>query len=596
MKIIYKDGHVDECPQDQELHVIRHTAAHIMAQAIKRLYPEADFAFGPATENGFYYDVDLGDTKLTDDDLANIEKEMRKICKENLAIKPFILPRDEAVKLMEERQEHYKIEHMADLADETEFSFFQQGEYVDMCIGPHLTYTKALKAFKITQQSGAYWKNDKENKMLTRINGVAFHNQEELDAWEKEQQEARERDHRKIGKEMGLFMTDDLVGRGLPMFLPAGYTVWQELENYIKDKERARGYLHVMTPCIGTVNLYKTSGHWDHYRENMFPAMEMEGESYVLRPMNCPHHMMIYANRPHSYRDLPMRIGEIAHDFRYESSGTLKGIERGRHFCQNDAHLFCTPEQIKSEVADVCNLIFETYKDFNITDYRCVLSLRDPADKKKYHDDDAMWNHAENALREVLTELGIHFTEEIGEAAFYGPKLDVNVKPAVGAEYTLSTCQLDFCLPAKFHLTYVDKDGSEKTPVVLHRAILGSLDRFMAYLIEETKGKFPTWLAPVQVKVLPVSEKTLEYAESITEKLVEAGVRVALDDDNQKIGYKIRAAQQVDRVPYMLVLGAKEAEAGNLSVRDRKGETTTMEVDEFIAKVTEEIKTRAYNN
>ena len=544
MKIIYKDGHVDECPQDQELHVIRHTAAHIMAQAIKRLYPEADFAFGPATENGFYYDVDLGDTKLTDDDLTNIEKEMRKICKENLAIKPFILPRDEAVKLMEERQEHYKIEHMADLADETEFSFFQQGEYVDMCIGPHLTYTKALKAFKITQQSGAYWKNDKENKMLTRINGVAFHNQEELEAWE---------------------------------------------------KERARGYLHVMTPCIGTVNLYKTSGHWDHYRENMFPAMEMEGESYVLRPMNCPHHMMIYANRPHSYRDLPMRIGEIAHDFRYESSGTLKGIERGRHFCQNDAHLFCTPEQIKSEVADVCNLIFETYKDFKITDYRCVLSLRDPADKKKYHDDDAMWNHAENALREVLTELGIHFTEEIGEAAFYGPKLDVNVKPAVGAEYTLSTCQLDFCLPAKFHLTYVDKDGSEKTPVVLHRAILGSLDRFMAYLIEETKGKFPTWLAPVQVKVLPVSEKTLEYAESITEKLVEAGVRVALDDDNQKIGYKIRAAQQVDRVPYMLVLGAKEAEAGNLSVRDRKGETTTMEVDEFIAKVTEEIKTRSYN-
>ena len=381
--------------------------------------------------------------------------------------------------------------------------------------------------------------------------------------------------------------------RGLPMFLPAGYTVWQELENYIKEKERARGYLHVMTPCIGTVNLYKTSGHWDHYRENMFPAMEMEGESYVLRPMNCPHHMMIYANRPHSYRDLPMRIGEIAHDFRYESSGTLKGIERGRHFCQNDAHLFCTPEQIKSEVANVCDLIFEVYKDFNITDYRCVLSLRDPADKKKYHDDDAMWNHAEQALREVLTELGIHFTEEIGEAAFYGPKLDVNVKPAVGAEYTLSTCQLDFCLPAKFHLTYVDKDGTEKTPVVLHRAILGSLDRFMAYLIEETKGKFPTWLAPTQVKVLPVSEKTLDYAEGVTEKLVEAGVRVVLDDDNQKIGYKIRAAQQVDRVPYMLVLGAKEAEAGNISVRDRKGETTTMELDEFITKVTTEIKTRS---
>ena len=592
MKIIYKDGTVAECPKEEELHVLRHTAAHIMAQAIKRLYPQADFAFGPATENGFYYDVDLGDTKLSDEDLAAIEKEMKKICKENLAVKPFILPRDEAVKLMEERGEHYKIEHIADLADETEFSFYQQGEYIDMCIGPHLTYTKALKAFKITQQSGAYWKNDKDNKMLTRINGVAFHNQEELDAWEKQQQEARERDHRKIGKEMRLFMTDDLVGRGLPMFLPNCYTVWQELENYIKEKERARGYQHVMTPCVGTVNLYKTSGHWDHYRENMFPAMEMEGESYVLRPMNCPHHMMIYANRPHSYRQLPIRIGEIAHDFRYEASGTLKGIERGRHFCQNDAHLFVTPDQIKSEVASVCDLIFDVYKDFHITDYRCVLSLRDPNDKKKYHDDDAMWEHAETALREVLTDLGIDFTEEIGEAAFYGPKLDVNVRPAVGAEYTLSTCQLDFCLPAKFHLTYVDSDGSEKTPVVLHRAILGSLDRFMAYLIEETKGRFPTWLAPTQVKVLPVSEKTMGYAARAAETLQKAGVRAVLDESNEKIGYKIREAQQVDRAPYMLVLGAKEAEAGTVSVRSRQGETTTMTLEEFRDQVVAEIKER----
>ena len=592
MKIIYKDGTVAECPKEEELHVLRHTAAHIMAQAIKRLYPQADFAFGPATENGFYYDVDLGDTKLSDEDLAAIEKEMKKICKENLAVKPFILPRDEAVKLMEERGEHYKIEHIADLADETEFSFYQQGEYIDMCIGPHLTYTKALKAFKITQQSGAYWKNDKDNKMLTRINGVAFHNQEELDAWEKQQQEARERDHRKIGKEMRLFMTDDLVGRGLPMFLPNGYTVWQELENYIKEKERARGYQHVMTPCVGTVNLYKTSGHWDHYRENMFPAMEMEGESYVLRPMNCPHHMMIYANRPHSYRQLPIRIGEIAHDFRYEASGTLKGIERGRHFCQNDAHLFVTPDQIKSEVASVCDLIFDVDKDFHITDYRCVLSLRDPNDKKKYHDDDAMWEHAEAALREVLTDLGIDFTEEIGEAAFYGPKLDVNVRPAVGAEYTLSTCQLDFCLPAKFHLTYVDSDGSEKTPVVLHRAILGSLDRFMAYLIEETKGCFPTWLAPTQVKVLPVSEKTMDYAARAAETLQKAGVRAVLDESNEKIGYKIREAQQVDRAPYMLVLGAKEAEAGTVSVRSRQGETTTMTLEEFRDQVVAEIKER----
>lgn len=594
MKIIYKDGTVAECPKEEELHVLRHTAAHIMAQAIKRLHPQADFAFGPATENGFYYDVDLGDEKLSDEDLADIEKEMKKITKENLAVKPFILPRAEAIALMEERGENYKVEHIGDLDEDAVISFYQQGEYIDMCVGPHLTYTKTLKAFKITQQSGAYWRNDKDNKMLTRINGVAFHDQEELEAWQKQQEEARARDHRKIGKEMGLFMTDDLIGKGLPMFLPKGYVVWQELENYIKEKERKLGYQHVLTPCVGTVSLYKTSGHWDHYKENMFPAMEVEGENFVLRPMNCPHHMMIYANRPHSYRQLPIRIGEIAHDFRFESSGTLKGIERGRHFCQNDAHLFVTPEQIKGEVAAVCDLIFDVYKDFNITDYRCVLSLRDPADKKKYHDDDAMWEKAETALREVLTELGIQFTEEIGEAAFYGPKLDVNVKPAVGAEYTLSTCQLDFCLPARFELTYVDKDGSEKTPVVLHRAILGSLDRFMAYLIEETKGRFPTWLAPTQVKVLPVSEKTQEYAEAVTEKLKAAGFRVVLDDRNEKIGYKIREAQQVDRVPYMLVLGVKEAEAGNINVRERSGETSVADLDEFIERVKTEICERSW--
>ncbi|MDO4974652.1 MAG: threonine--tRNA ligase [Eubacteriales bacterium] len=594
MKIIYKDGHVEECPQEEELHVLRHSAAHIMAQAIKRLYPEADFAFGPATQNGFYYDVDLGERKLGPEDLEAIEKEMKKIVKENLPFKAYMLSREDAKKLMEERGEKYKLEHMDDLAEETEFSFFQQGEYVDMCLGPHLCYTKALKAFKVTQQSGAYWKNDSENKMLTRINGVAFRTTEELAEWEKQQAEARERDHRKIGREMQLFMTDDLVGRGLPMFLPNGYTVWQELENYIKEKERRLGYLHVLTPCVGTVDLYKTSGHWDHYKDNMFPPMEMEGEAYVLRPMNCPHHMRIFANRPRSYRALPIRIGEIAHDFRYESSGTLKGIERGRHFCQNDAHLFVTPEQIKDEVASVCDLIFDVYKDFGITDYRCVLSLRDPADKKKYHDDDEMWNTAETALREVLTELGIHFTEEIGEAAFYGPKLDVNVKPAVGAEYTLSTCQLDFCLPARFDLRYIDRDGTEKCPVVIHRAILGSLDRFMAYLIEETKGRFPTWLAPVQVKVLPVSEKTLDYAREVYGALEDAGLRVVLDESNEKIGYKIRLAQQEDRVPYMLVIGAREAEAGTVAVRTRAGEDLgAMALTDFTAKIKQEIADKA---
>ena len=594
MKIIYKDGTVAECPPEEALHVLRHTAAHIMAQAIQHLYPDADFAYGPATEKGFYYDVDFGDKKLTDEDLDAIEKEMKKIVKANLPIKPFILPRDEAIQLMHDRHAKYKEEHIGDLPEDAVISFYQQGDYTDMCVGPHLTYTKGLKAFKLTQQSGAYWKNDANNKMLTRINGVAFFSQEELDEYLKQQEEAKARDHRKIGKEMGLFMTDELVGRGLPMFLPRGYTVWQELENYIKEKERKLGYQHVMTPCVGTVALYQTSGHWAHYKDNMFPAMEVDGESFVLRPMNCPHHMMIYANRPHSYRELPIRIGEIAHDFRYESSGTLKGIERGRHFCQNDAHLFVTPDQIKDEVARVVNLISDVYKDFGITDYRCVLSLRDPEDKVKYHPDDAMWDKAESALREVLTELGIHFTEEIGEAAFYGPKLDVNVKPAVGAEYTLSTCQLDFCLPAKFDLKYVDSNGVEQTPVVLHRAILGSLDRFMAYMIEETKGKFPVWLAPLQVKVLPVSEKTMNYAKQVNQALEDANIRTQLDERSEKIGYKIREARQIDRAPYMLILGAKEAEEGTISVRNRDtDETTVMNLNDFIAKVKNEIATRA---
>ena len=591
MKIIYKDGTVAECPEEEVQHVLRHSAAHIMAQAIQRLFPEADFAYGPATEKGFYYDVDLGDRKLGDEDLAAIEAEMKKIVKENLPIKPFILSRDEAVKLMQERHAKYKEEHIGDLPEDAIISFYQQGDYIDMCVGPHITYTKALKAFKITQQSGAYWKNDAKNKMLTRINGTAFATQEELEAYEKELEEAKARDHRKIGKEMQLFMTDDLIGKGLPMFLPKGYIVWQELEDYIKAKERKLGYQHVMTPCVGSVNLYKTSGHWDHYQANMFPAMEVEGESFVLRPMNCPHHMMIYANKPHSYKELPIRIGEIAHDFRFESSGTLKGIERGRHFCQNDAHLFVTPDQIQDEVSKVVALIFDVYKDFGITDYRCVLSLRDPEDKVKYHQDDEMWNKAENALRQVLTNLGIEFTEEIGEAAFYGPKLDVNVKPAVGGEYTLSTCQLDFCLPAKFDLKYIDGEQKEHTPVVLHRAILGSLDRFMAYIIEETKGKFPVWLAPLQVKVLPVSDKTLDYATKVYEAIDAAGIRTSLDDRSEKIGYKIREAQQVDRAPYMLVIGQKEAEEGTISVRSRDtGDTEVMALDAFIAKVLDDIK------
>ena len=561
-----------------------HTCSHVLAQAVKRLWPEVKLAIGPSIETGFYYDL-LAPFAFTPEDLEKIEAEMRKICKEKLKLERFELPREEAVQFMEEKEEPFKVELINDLPEDAHISFYKQGEFTDLCAGPHLDSTGRIKgnAIKLTACNAAYWRGDSKRETLQRIYGVAFPKKEELDEYLAKLEEAKLRDHRKLGRELGLFMTDELVGRGLPMFLPKGYTIWRILENYIRDKELKLGYQHVLTPCIGTVDLYKTSGHWDHYKQNMFPAMEVDDEVYVLRPMNCPHHMRIYANQPHSYRNLPVRIGEIAHDFRYEASGTLKGIERGRHFCQNDAHLFVTPEQIKDEFSKVCDLIFETYKDFGITDYRCVLSLRDPADKEKYHDDDAMWNTAENALREVLNELGIHYTEEIGEAAFYGPKLDVNVRPAVGAEYTLSTCQLDFCLPAKFHLTYIDSNGEEKTPVVLHRAILGSLDRFMAYLIEETMGAFPTWLAPVQAKFLPVTDRANEYCEKLAAQLEEQGFRTEVDYRNEKIGRKIRDAQ-TEKVPYMVIVGDRDMENGTVSPRHRAdGDLGAMSMEEFSA-------------
>ena len=561
-----------------------HTCSHVLAQAVKRLWPEGKLAIGPSIETGFYYDL-LAPFAFTPEHLEQIEAEMRKICKEKLKLERFELPREEAIKFMEEKDEPFKVELINDLPADAHISFYKQGEFTDLCAGPHLDSTGRIKgnAIKLTACNAAYWRGDSKRETLQRIYGVAFPKKDELDEYLAKLEEAKLRDHRKLGRELGLFMTDELVGRGLPMFLPKGYTVWRILENYIRDKELKLGYQHVLTPCVGTVELYKTSGHWDHYKQNMFPAMEVDDEVYVLRPMNCPHHMRIYANQPHSYRNLPVRIGEIAHDFRYEASGTLKGIERGRHFCQNDAHLFVTPEQIKDEFSKVCDLIFETYKDFGITDYRCVLSLRDPADKEKYHDDDEMWNTAENALREVLNELGIHYTEEIGEAAFYGPKLDVNVRPAVGAEYTLSTCQLDFCLPAKFHLTYIDSNGEEKTPVVLHRAILGSLDRFMAYLIEETMGAFPTWLAPVQAKFLPVTDRANEYCEKVAAQLEEQGFRTEVDYRNEKIGRKIRDAQ-TEKVPYMVIVGDRDMENGTVSPRHRAdGNLGAMSVDEFSA-------------
>ena len=580
---------MSEFKDNLELNTLNHSCAHMMAQAIKRIYPDAKFWVGPVVEEGFYYDVDVPSGTITDEDIEAIEKEMKKCAKEAKRIVRNEISKAEAMEMF--KDDEYKLDLIAGL-DDGNISIYTQGEFTDLCRGPHVDNTKLCKNFKLIKHSGAYWKGDSKNKVLQRIYGVCFPTAEELEEHLKILAEAKERDHRKIGKDLSLFMTDDLIGQGLPMFLPKGYTIWNELETYIRNKEIRLGYQHVLTPCIGTVNLYKTSGHWDHYKENMFPAMDVDDETFVLRPMNCPHHMMIYANAPHSYKELPIRIAEIAHDFRYEASGALKGIERGRHFCQNDSHLFVTPDQIKEEFKAVVDLIFDVYKDFGITNYRCVLSLRDPEDKEKYHDDDEMWNTAEQALRDTLDAIGIEYTEEIGEAAFYGPKLDVNVKPAVGAEYTLSTCQLDFCLPAKFDLKYVDADGTKKTPVVLHRAILGSLDRFMAYILEETKGKLPTWLSPVQVKVLPLSDKYIDYSQKIYEKLLDEGIRAEIDTRDEKIGYKIREAR-LEKVPYMLVLGQKEEEAGEVAVRSRfAGDEGAKKFEEFVAAIKEEIETK----
>ena len=575
--------------ENDDLSRLNHSCAHLLAQAVKHLYPNAKFWVGPVVEEGFYYDIDLGDKTLTMDDIPAIEKEMKKVAKDGKRIVRHEISKEEALDMF--KDDPYKIDLISRMdEDNTVISMYTQGDFTDLCRGPHVETVKELKHFKLLKVSGAYWKGDSNNKMLQRIYGVCFPTEEELDAYLQELADAQERDHRKIGKDLELFMSDDLVGRGLPMFLPNGYIVWQELENYIKEKERKLGYLHVLTPCVGNVELYKTSGHWDHYKDNMFPAMEVDGEAFVLRPMNCPHHMMIYSNKLHSYKDLPIRIGEIAHDFRYEASGAVKGIERGRHFCQNDAHLFVTPEQIKDEFKRVVDLIFDVYKDFGIKDYKCVLSLRDPEDKTKYHPDDEMWDKAENELREVLNDLGIEYTEEIGEAAFYGPKLDVNVKPAVGNEYTLSTCQLDFCLPAKFNLKYIDENGERKTPVVLHRAILGSLDRFMAYILEETKGALPVWLSPVQANIIPVNnEYHLEYAKELFALLEKENVRVKLDDRNEKLTYKMRESQ-TKKIPYTIILGDKEVSAKEVTVRlHGTNENITLGRDEFVSKVKEAI-------
>ncbi len=581
--------------ENEKLSVMNHSCAHLLAQAVQHLYPNAKFWVGPVIEEGFYYDIDLGDTVIKEEDLEKIEKEMKKIAKDGKRIVRHELTKEEALERF--KNDPYKIDLISRMDENsTVISCYTQGDFTDLCRGPHVETVKELKYFKLLKVSGAYWKGDAKNKMLQRIYGVCFDNEEDLNNYLTELAEAKERDHRKIGKDLSIFMTSDLVGKGMPLWLPNGAIIRKQLENYIYEKERKMGYLHVYTPCVGTTELYKTSGHWDHYKENMFPMMKVDDEEFVLRPMNCPHHMLIYANDLHSYRDLPIRIGEFATDFRYEASGAVKGLERVRCMCQNDAHLFVTPEQIKEEFKKVVSLILDVYKDFGFKNYSFRLSLRDPEDKEKYFDDDEMWNTAEDKLREVLNEYGCSYKEAIGEAAFYGPKLDVEVKPAVGPEVTLSTCQLDFLLPRRFDLSYIDKDGSKKTPVVIHRAIFGTFDRFTAFLMEETKGAFPLWLCPTEVNIIPVNnDYHLEYAKEVYKELDDMNIRVNLDDRNEKLSYKMRESQ-TKKNPITLILGDKEVESSTISYRKfGSAETYTLPKSEFYKLVKETIDERKQN-
>ena len=568
--------------EDAKLSVMNHSCAHLLAQAVKHLYPEAKFWVGPVVEEGFYYDIDLGGKTLNEEDLPVIEKEMKKLAKDGKRIVRHEISKKEALDMF--KDDPYKVDLISRMdEDEQVISCYTQGDFTDLCRGPHVDTVKELKNFKLLKVSGAYWKNDAKNHMLQRIYGVCFDTPERLEAHLKELEEAKERDHRKIGKDLGIFMMSDLVGKGLPMWLPNGYTLWRTLQNYITDKEIKYGYKHVHTPDLGSVELYKTSGHWDHYKDDMFPAMEMDNEAYVLRPMNCPHHMVMYKNFLHSYKDLPVRIAEIANDFRYEAAGAVKGIERARCFTQNDSHIFCTPEQIESEFKGVLDLIMDVYNDFGFKNYKCRLSLRDPEDKEKYFQDDDMWNNAEEALRKVLNDIGIDYVEAKGEAAFYGPKLDILIKPAVGNEVALSTIQLDFLLPRRFELYYIDANGEKKTPVVIHRAILGSIDRFIALLLEETKGALPLWLAPVGINVIPVNnEYHLDYAREVYKMLLDADYRVEIDERDEKLSYKMRESQ-IKKIPITLILGQKEVDNKEISFRlFGSSETTTMSQKEFM--------------
>ena len=570
--------------EDERLNTLNHSCAHVMAQAVKHLYPDAKFWVGPVVKEGFYYDIDLGDNVINDEAIEAIEKEMKKICKEGKKIYRREVSKQEALEMF--KDDMYKLDLISGLEDGN-ITVYDQGDFTDLCRGPHVDNTKLCKNFKLVKYSGVYWKGDANNHVMQRIYGVCFPTAEELEEHLKLLEEAKERDHRKIGKEMELFMSDDLIGRGLPMFLPKGYTVWQELENYIKDKERKLGYLHVMTPCVGTVNLYKTSGHWDHYKDNMYSTV-IDDEEYCIKPMNCPGGVLVYASKPHSYRELPIRAGEIGLVHRHELRGALHGLFRVRCFNQDDAHLFVRPDQLTDEIVGVVNLIDSVYQKFGFK-YHVELSTR-PEDSMGSDED---WARAEEGLRTALEKLGMDYEVNEGDGAFYGPKIDFHLEDSLGRTWQCGTVQLDFQMPLNFDLEYVDADGTKKRPIMLHRVCFGSIERFIGILIEHFAGKFPTWLAPVQVKALPVSEKSRDYAHEVCAKLEEAGIRVVCDDRDEKIGYKIREARSIDRVPYMLILGEKEVEAGNISVRDRSNETVQMSVDEFVAKVLEEIKTRA---
>lgn len=579
---------------DKDLNTLNHSCAHVLAQAVKHLYPQAKFWVGPVVEEGFYYDIDLGDQTISDDDLPKIEKEMKKICKDGKRIVRHEVSKEEA--LEEFKDDEYKLDLINGLEDGT-ITTYSQGDFTDLCRGPHVETVKLCKNFKLIKHSGAYWKGDKNNKVLQRIYGVCFPTKEELEAHLQLLEEAKERDHRRLGKELGIFMFADIVGKGLPMWLPNGFTVRRLLSDYIMNKELELGYEHVMTPSLGNVKLYKKSGHWAHYKDDMFPAMELDDEAYVLRPMNCPHHMVMYKSTLHSYRDLPVRIAEIANDFRFEASGALTGIERARAFTQNDSHIFCRPDQIAQEFKNVAHLILDVYKDFGFKDYSFRLSLRDKNNKEKYFGNDELWEKSENELREVLKEMNVEFYEAEGEAAFYGPKLDVQVKSALGHDVTLSTIQLDYQLPERFELTYVDENGDKVRPVVIHRAILGSLDRFVAFLLEETKGNLPLWLAPTQVQVIPVKlEYHDEYAKEVVAKLRKAHFRVNNDNRDEKLGYRIRKAQ-LKKIPYQLVLGDNERDNGTVTYR-KHGEKkqTTVTFEEFVELLNTEVENKTLSH